>query len=288
VRHKYLSVLLFLLLTAFHYSQAQILDPCKWSFKVEQTKPEEATLIFTAKLDSGWHLYSQFLSGDGPIPTHFTYDPSTSYKITGKTEEGKPLSEYDKNFDMELKYFEHEAVFKQKINVLSKNDFNVTGTIDYMVCLEQCIFPPPEEFVIKVKGNPKGKDTGAAPVTKPDTQAMAPVVPDTSQQIAKETPSRKKSVGEMLATLEQGCGETTTSGTDISFTGIFFAGVLGGFLALLTPCVFPMIPLTVSFFTKRSKTRKKGIFNAVVYAASIIIIYVLLGLIITVFSAPMR
>src|SRR5207249_1287137 len=93
---------------------------------------------------------------------------------------------------------------------------------------------------------------------------------------------KKKSLAEMLAALEPGCGEKSNSESDLSFIGIFLAGMLGGFLALLTPCVFPMIPLTVSFFTKRSKTRKKGIFNAVVYAASIIVIYVLLGLFITV------
>src|SRR5262249_36535100 len=268
------NLLLVFLLAAFHFSEAQILDPCHWSYKVEQTKPDEATLILTAKLDSGWHLYSQFLSGEGPIPTHFTYKESPNYKIVGKTEEGKPISEYDKNFDMQLKYFEHEAVFKQKISVLGKKDFKVSGTIDYMVCLDQCIFPPPAEFSFSVKGNPDGKETGAAATEiKPDTQAAAQVV-DTAKALVKEDNSgSKKTVDEMLAALEPGCGESGTSGADMSFLGIFFAGMLGGFLALLTPCVFPMIPLTVSFFTKRSKTRQKGVFNAVVYAVSIIVIY---------------
>ncbi len=155
------SIFLLFLLTAFRLTNAQIPQPCKWSFSVEQTKPDEATLILTAKLDSGWHLYSQHLTGDGPIPTHFTFNNSSHYKLVGETEEGKPISEYDKNFDLELKYFEHEAVFKQKISVLAKNDFTVTGTIDYMVCLEQCIFPPPQELSIKVKGNPQGEDYGA-------------------------------------------------------------------------------------------------------------------------------
>ena len=138
--------------------QAQIPDPCHWSFKVEQTNPDEATLIFTAKLDSGWHLYSQHLEGDGPFPTRFNITGASQFKLIGPTEEGKPLNEYDKNFDMMLKYFEHEADFVQKIKVLSKNNFTVTGTIDYQVCMEQCIFPPAKEFSIQIKGNPKGEN----------------------------------------------------------------------------------------------------------------------------------
>jgi thiol:disulfide interchange protein DsbD len=158
-----LSVRALVILAFFigcHQLQAQILEPCHWSFKVEQTKPEEATLIFTAKLDSGWHLYSQHLTGDGPFPTRFNFSDSSYFKLIGKTEEGKPLSEYDKNFDMVLNYFEHEAVFKQKIKVLSKNDFTVEGTIDYQVCMEQCIFPPAKEFSVQIKGNPQGADYG--------------------------------------------------------------------------------------------------------------------------------
>ncbi len=283
MKNNFRNLLLLFLLSGFHFAQAQILEPCKWSFSVEQTKPDEAVLILTAKLDSGWHLYSQHIAGDGPIPTHFTFNASPNYKPAGKTEEGKPISEYDKNFDLELKYFEHEAKFRQKISVLSKNDFSVSGTIDFMVCLDQCIFPPPEEFSIKVKGNPNGKDFGMAPaVIKHDTSASVTPANTSDKQVKEDTSTTKNSLADMLAALEPGCGEKISSGADMSFIGIFIGGMLGGFLALLTPCVFPMIPLTVSFFTKRSKTRKKGIFNAVVYAVSIIVIYILLGLIITV------
>ena len=135
--------------------QAQTPDPCHWSFKVEQTQTDEATLIFTAKLDSGWHLYSQHLTGDGPVPTKFNINVSQDFKLIGQTEEGKPMVEYDKNFDMQLKYFEHEAVFKQKIKVLGKKDFTVTGAIDFMVCMEQCLFPPAEKFSFNIQGQQK-------------------------------------------------------------------------------------------------------------------------------------
>lgn len=280
------SSILFFLVFIGQFANAQMLDPCHWSFKVEQTKPDEAILISTAKLDSGWHLYSQFIGDGGPIPTKFTYNPSPNYKLNGKTEEGKAHKEYDPNFDMELLYFDKEAVFKQKIKVLGKKDFNITGALDYMVCLEQCIFPPPEEFTFKIKGNPAGEDiigsgNNDLKATVNDSSA-SPVTDTATVQSTDSVPQKKNSVEEMIAALEPGCGEKINSEEDLSFIGIFIAGMLGGFLALLTPCVFPMIPLTVSFFTKRSKTRKKGIFNAVVYAASIIVIYVLLGLLITV------
>jgi thiol:disulfide interchange protein DsbD len=128
-------------------------DPCHWSYSVEQAKPGEAMLILTAKLDSGWHLYSQYIDEGGPIPTKFNFDSSPEYKLEGKTEEGTPHKEYDPNFDMQLMYFEKESIFKQKIKVEGKKDFTISGTIDYMVCLEQCIFPPPVKFTFTVKGN---------------------------------------------------------------------------------------------------------------------------------------
>ena len=130
----------------------QILRPCHWTYKVEQSSPDEATLISTAKLDSGWHLYSQHIS-DKRIATEFAYDSLSTHKLLGDTEEGKPSKKYDPYLEMEVLYFEKETVFKQKIKVLSKIDFTITGTIDYMVCLTQCVNSD-EEFSFKVKGNP--------------------------------------------------------------------------------------------------------------------------------------
>ncbi len=136
----------------------QILRPCHWAYKVEQSSPDEATLISTAKLDSGWHLYSQHIS-DQRIATEFAYDSLSTYKLLGDTEEGKPSKKYDPYLEMEVLYFEKEPVFKQKIKVLSKIDFTITGTIDYKVCLTQCVNSD-EEFSFKVKGNPEGKISG--------------------------------------------------------------------------------------------------------------------------------
>ena len=132
----------------------QILQPCHWSYTVEQSANGEAILVSTAKLDSGWHLYSQHIPGKGPA-TKFAYDSLYTYKLLGDTEEGKPSKEYDPYLEMEVLYFEKEAVFKQKIEVLSKKDFTITGTSDYMVCLSQsqCVHFD-EEFSFKVNGNP--------------------------------------------------------------------------------------------------------------------------------------
>lgn len=136
-------------------SETQILQPCHWLFTVEQSASDEVILVSTAKLDSGWHLYSQHLSGKGPS-TEFTYDSLDAYKLLGDTEEGKPKKEYNPYLEMEVLYFEEEAVFKQKIKVLNKMGFTINGAVDYMVCLtqSQCVHFD-EEFSFKVKGNPQ-------------------------------------------------------------------------------------------------------------------------------------
>ncbi len=131
-----------------------ILQPCRWTFSVEQNVNGEAILVSTAKLDSGWHLYSQHIPGKGPS-TEFTYDSLNSYNLIGETKEGESIKKYDPNLEMEVLYFEREAMFKQRIKVVSKNDFTITGAIDYMVCLDQgqCSHFD-EEISFTVKGNP--------------------------------------------------------------------------------------------------------------------------------------
>lgn len=130
-----------------------ILQPCHWSFTVEQSAAGEAILVSTAKLDSGWHLYSQHLSDKGPR-TEFIYDSLNTYKLSGDTQEDKPDKEYNPYLEMEVLYFEKEAIFKQKIDVLSTMDFTIAGTIDYMVCRDQsqCVHAN-DEFSFNVKGN---------------------------------------------------------------------------------------------------------------------------------------
>lgn len=131
--------------------ESQILQPCHWSFTVEHGANGEAILVSTAKLDSGWQLYSQQIP-DKRIAMEFAYDSLATYRLVGDTEEGMPGKKYDPYLEMEVLYFENEAVFRQRIKVLSKVDFTIAGTIDYRVCLTQCVNAD-EEFAFQVKGN---------------------------------------------------------------------------------------------------------------------------------------
>jgi thiol:disulfide interchange protein DsbD len=132
-----------------------MLYPCHWSFTVEQDSPGEATLVSTAKIDSGWHLYSQYISDKGS-PMVFAYNTLPDYKLEGGTEEGVSQKEFDPYLNIDILYFENEAVFRQKIKVLGKEDFIITGTIEYSACLTVCV-PSEEDFSFKVKGNPQGE-----------------------------------------------------------------------------------------------------------------------------------
>jgi len=211
----------------------QVLNPVKWNFKIANESKDEATLIFKAKIDKGWHLYSQKISDDvGPIPTSFIFENNTNIELIGSVEESESITAFDNTFQIDLTYFSDSAIFTQKIKKLNSEKIILKGYVESMVCDDERCLPPDEtefEFVLN-----SGETT-----------------------------------------------EIVESKSSKSFWGIFLAGFFGGFLALLTPCVFPMIPLTVSFFTKQSKTRAKGIANALIYGLSIVVIYVGLGFIIT-------
>lgn len=276
---KFLLFAPILLLWSFGF--AQIEKPVTWSYSAEQ-KGNEATLILKATIDKGWHLYSQDIPVGGPIPTSFKFNPSPDYSLVGKTSEPKAEEIFDKNFEMKIKFFENAVIFKQKIKLNSTNTFKVKGSLEFMVCDDSKCLPPDEvEFVIPIKGSTPEV------VAPSETTSTAPTVIDTSvKSVAPTTivpqgkipePSNDKS------NLDPSCGGgDSSSATDLSIWGIFIAGVIGGLFALLTPCVFPMIPLTVSFFTKRSPTRAIGIRNAIIYAISIIVIYVGIGFLVTV------
>ncbi|GAB5556557.1 MAG: thioredoxin family protein [Schleiferiaceae bacterium] len=216
-------VLLSLTFGAF----AQFHNPVSWSFSVEQDGAD-AELVIKATIDEGWHLYSQKLPEDGPIPTSFSFVPGAQYTLDGSVSEGEPHVEFDPNFDMELAFFGDQAEFRQKIKVNSEADFTIKGELEFMVCNDEMCLPP--EYV-----DMEFKVAAAAAETKMDG----------------------------------------------SLWGIFALGFGGGLLALLMPCIFPMIPLTVSFFTKQSKTKAEGVRKAIIYGLSIIGIYVALGMAVT-------
>lgn len=273
--------------------QAQIQKPVKWSFAIEQKDGDKnATLVLKAKIDKGWHVYAQDIAAGGPIPTSFKYDPDARYSLNGKTSEPKAEEVFDPNFDMKVKYFGEEAIFRQKIVLKSAEAFTINGSLEFMVCNDNMCLPPDVvEFEIPVKGKAaettaKTTDTAPANSIPSDTVSTSSDTASAGVSPAINPPAVQGSIPEPSGdrgVLEPGCGSGEGEAhTDKSYLGIFIAGVIGGFLALLTPCVFPMIPLTVSFFTKRSPNRKKGIANAVIYGISIILIYVSLGFLVTV------
>ncbi len=402
-------------------TSAQIFDPVKWTFSATIINEKEAEIVASCTIEPTWHVYATKLSDKedaiGPIPTTFVLKSSKDFKMAGKVSEGKYITHYDPNFEMDLNYFESKAVFKQKIKINSDKPFTVSGEIQYMACNdERCIFPDPEVFTVMVSPKGSAAETPAADTTKsegsiaPSGGIIQPLqwtytatkISDTEFEIVakavieegyhvysainmsdgpmptellltasekyqtvgsisempaankhydkdfatdvytiernaefkqritikdaalteitgeikgmvckevcapfsenfkidlktgvgveydplKNTPSTPAKFQYSIPTIDlknpiiNDCGsiQSAAPAEGSSLWKIFLLGFLGGLVALLTPCVFPMIPLTVSFFTKGSENRKKGITNAVIYGAFIFLIYIVLSL----------
>jgi thiol:disulfide interchange protein DsbD len=267
MKRNFLSIL-FVIISLSVFSQIE--NPVKWTFASRNTGNAEAELVFTAKIDAGWHLYSQFIDEGGPVPTSFTIKKTPDFELVGKVQEPlKPTKAFEKAFGMEIAYFSNKAVFVQKIK-LNKPDFKVNGSVEFMVCNdEQCLPPDQLEFSVAVK-NDKVATTDAALAA--DT-AVAPVATDAvdTAVVAAVADTLKNTVQAQPA--QEGAGG--------SLWAIFLAGFLGGLAAFLMPCIFPMVPFTVSFFTK-SSAKGGGVGKALLYGASIVVIYVGIGLIVSV------
>ncbi len=260
------------------FSFSQILDPVKWFFKTEQLTPGEATLVITAKAEKKWHIYSQDIPDGGPIPTTFTFVKSGSYEKHGKVTEGKPILDNDPLFGMTLKYFAEKALFKQKIRVLSKKDFVVKGSLNFMCCDDkQCLPPNDVEFEFSVKGNPAAAETAVtATVSTHADSVKADSTKTAALASAKADSGARKSE---QATL----GKTAADkAADQSLLWFFLISFLAGLAAIVTPCVFPMIPMTVTFFMHDTNNKRKARLEAIVYGLSIIVIYMLLGVLVAV------
>ena len=292
---KFVTLLMFTFLALA--VQAQILTPVKWNIKLEDSESAEKTLIFSAKLDAGWHLYDMNLPEGGPISTSFSFENLKGAKTIGTPVASKEATTvFDEQFQMELRWFAGEVSFRQKIEVTDPKHLQVGGYVEYMACNdENCLPPEQEEFAFSAKDinvektlaalAPKEdsvqevpQDTRIAETTPADetSSATPEYVPEKEPQVYQSEDLWKPVIEELKA-----FGDTTISATDTSWLFIFFAGFAGGLIALLTPCVWPMIPMTVSFFLKRTKDRKKAIRDAITYGLSIIVIYLVLGLLIT-------
>lgn len=288
---KVLTLLLMLGLSFAAF--AQMVDPVKFSSKLEMLKDGEAQIVFTGKIDDGWHVYSTNLGNDGPISATFNAVKMDGAEPVGKlTPKGHEISQFDNMFGMKLRFFEKSVTFVQKIK-FTKPEYSINCYLEYGACNDETCMPPTEvPFTGKGKSpavaasaeKPKVADA-AAPATEEkaeevvaettaDTVAVAAIENDSVAAVASSDSDLYRPVINELKAYED-------NPVDSSLFYIFLAGFAGGFLALLTPCVWPIIPMTVSFFLKRNKERSKAIREAVTYGISIVVIYVVLGLVVT-------
>lgn len=236
-------------------------NPVKWDYSVNKISEDEVELVFKANVAKPFHLYSQFLEDGGPIPTEFTYDQTKNFKLIGKaSEKPAPIEAFDETYEVNVRTFEKDAEFRQKIKVLSEEDFVVSGVINYMVCDENSCFPINDlEFKFQVKGVP----SAMAATTIEDT--ITPLE-DTVAQATQEG-----------TTIVSSTQDSSSEGEEESLLGFFILALLAGFAAVLTPCVFPMIPMTVSFFMSGESNRSAGIIKGIIFTGSITLIYTAIG-----------
>lgn len=267
MRNIFLCFLL-LFITSFT-TNAQVLEPVKWSTSVKKISDTEYELITNAVIDRGWHLYSQSVPEDGPIPTTFIYETGKDAELIGATVEEDGVTVNDVVFNMMIKFFEDTAEFRQRIKVINKELSIVKGEVEFMVCDDIRCLPPTYidlEFDLS-KANADGSTTsGASDADKSGINFQAPTDNDAADA------SNNTVVKENVA-LNKEDKDADTNG----LWTIFILGIGAGLIALFTPCVFPLIPMTVSFFTKQSQNKAQGIKNAIIYGVCIIIIYVILG-----------
>ena len=276
---------LFLLLATVSVTavQSQILDPVDWSTSIKKISETEYDLISKATIDNKWHLYSQVVPEDGPLPTVFTFEENDAYQSIGKVKEGKGITQHDPVFDMVITYFEHTATFTKRIKLTGNKGSTITGEVEFMVCDDtRCLPPSYVDLIFKIPApvpgyaatttSEKTETSQTDHAATEDENAIA-VTDSVKTEIAKEQETISKSSTSAVA--------QNKKQDNRSLWTIFIVAFLFGFTALLTPCIFPMIPMTVSFFTKQSKTRAAGIKNAVIYGIAIIVIYVFLGAVVT-------
>ncbi|MES5168199.1 cytochrome c biogenesis protein CcdA [Prevotella melaninogenica] len=291
-------------------------NPVHFSVQQKQVSPTEVEVIFTAKIDQGWHVYSTNLPADGPTSASLHVDKAEGVTPVGKlTTRGKELNVYDKTFEMKLRYFENSVGFVQRYKITAKT-YSIKGYLEYGACNDEMCLPPTQvEFNFKGNGPasaPAATPTAANAETEKTTTAATDVAADgLSALTAMTADTAKKSdvlAADTAGTLKQENAQvnadvnlwqpvikelsafnSTKDSTNSSLWSIFFMGILGGFIALLTPCVWPIIPMTVSFFLKRAKDdRKKGIRDAVTYGLSIIVIYMGLATLVTWAFGPQK
>ena len=310
------NTLLILFTLLFSLTAMAQQNPVHFSVQQKQVSPTEVEVVFSAKIDQGWHVYSTNLPADGPTSATLHVDKLEGVTPVGKlTTRGKELNVYDKTFEMKLRYFENSVGFVQRYKITAKT-YSIKGYLEYGACNDEMCLPPTQ-----VEFNFKGNGPASAPAAIPtaasaenektttaatdvaadglsalttmgaDTAKKADVLPaDTAGTVQQASTQVNADVNLWKPVIKElAAFNSTKDSTNSSLWSIFFMGILGGFIALLTPCVWPIIPMTVSFFLKRAKDdRKKGIRDAVTYGLSIIVIYMGLATVVTWAFGPQK
>ena len=296
-------LLVFQLLLAVVMANAQMLNPVKVTSTLKTNGSAEAEIVFSCKIQPGWHVYSTGLGADGPISASFHVNKMDGAELVGKLKtKGKEISTFDPLFEMKLRYFEGSATFVQKIK-FTKPKYNIDAYLEYGACNEQNCLPPSEACIKKSGTSPAVDSKEAAKVNEVDAAALAKAKADSLASLANAEKV------DSTATIDPAFSVTADSNdakawwkpvvkelqsfggnNDIASHGIlyiFIIGFVGGLLALVMPCIWPIIPMTVSFFLKRAKNdKKKGIRDAITYGLSIVVIYLVLGLAVTAIAGP--
>ncbi len=272
-------------LLPFATLSAQIIEPVKWKTSVERAENGSVLLIADATIEGNWHMYSRKSGEDGPIPTTFTFAATERMTLRGDWSEPKAHTEFSKQFNMELAYFEKAARFVQKATITGPGALIVEAEVSFQVCNnEMCLFPEyiPLTFKIPAQKNAAPTDEGLV-ATEEQIQADRDALEQDPDADTDTTALAAADASTPKVSPVPAAGETEVKQ---GHWAVFLEGMGWGFLALLMPCIFPMIPLTVSFFLKQSKTRAEGVSKAVTYGVSINVIYVALGLLITIIAGP--
>lgn len=280
MKKNHLVSILFLFFVSF-VCNAQILEPVKWKYSMSEPENGVAEISFEVSIDDGWHVYSMDLPPDGPVATKFVFETVQNAELQGQVECGATLvKKMEPTYNMELEWYEKSAKFTQKVNV--KDDYYVAGYIEYMACDENTCLPPAKEnFSFGVANNADDDYVEGEGVAADTADSVAsPFAPLAFNDISKNDEDNSEvDYWKPVSGAEDMCEDGECD--DSSVWSIFITGLTGGFIAIITPCVWPIIPMTVSFFLKRGKNPRKGRKAAIVYGLSIVLIYVLLGLLIT-------
>ena len=260
-------------------SFAQMQTPVKFKSELKKLSDTQLEVIFTGTIDEGWHVYSTGLGEDGPTSATFNLDKIEGAKVIGElTFEGEEIKQFDPIFEMNVRFFEKTVKFIQKLEVIS-SEYTISGYLEFGACNDQSCMPP-TAVDFTYTGTSTLKPSKSATELSTEEIKETPATPET---VAENTGSNEMSVSPYWTPVidEMGTQSEEQANTDRSWIYILFTGFIGGLLALFTPCVWPIIPMTVSFFLKRTKDKKKGIRDAWMYGISIVVIYVALGLAVT-------